>query len=201
MSKEVVTRVTNGVLYDDGTIKIENVRCSYPHFGKPFAMKDEKTGATGDAKFSTVVLLPKKTHTAVKDLIKKVIKDEVAKAKLPIGEDNWFLRDGDRSAKDENTGMFVISAREARRPSVRDKRGDVVDQDKIDDIFYGGCWINILIRPWIQNNSYGKKINASLIAVQFHHDDEAFGEGRIDDEGVFDSVDDNGFDDNNNDGL
>lgn len=198
MSKSVVTKVTNAILYDDGSIKIENVRCSYPHLAKAYSGTNEN-GEAGEPKFSIVTLLPKNTHSAAKDLIKKVIKEEIAKSKLPIGEDGWFLRDGDRGAKDENVGMFVISSRESRRPSVRDKRGDVVDQDKIDALFYGGCWVNVLIRPWVQNNKYGKKVNASLIAVQFHHDDTAFGEGRIDDDGVFeavdDAVDDNGTDD------
>ena len=47
--------------------------------------------------------------------------------------------------------------------------------EESDDVVYGGCFVNVLIRPWKQDNKHGKKINANLRAVQFEKDGEAFG--------------------------
>jgi hypothetical protein len=47
-------------------------------------------------------------------------------------------------------------------------------------VFYPGCWVNTLIKPWFQDHPEGgKKVNANLIAVQFVRDDDSFGTGRI----------------------
>mgnify|MGYP001230954780 CR=1 FL=1 len=52
-------------------------------------------------------------------------------------------------------------------------------------------YVNANIELWAQNNAYGKRINATLLVVQFSKDGEPFGEGgssaSVND---FDSVDD-----------
>jgi hypothetical protein len=40
---------------------------------------------------------------------------------------------------------------------------------------YGGCYVNASIDVWVMDNSYGKKVLASLNAIQFVKDGEAFG--------------------------
>lgn len=195
-TREIVTKVSNAVLYSDGTIRIDNVRASYPHLDKPYA-KADKDGKTPEAKFGIVGMLDKKTHTAAKDLIIKVIKEIEQKEDTKVARDKKFIRDGDDSDKKEYEGYWTVSAREARRPSVRNRKGDPMSEREIVDTIYAGCYVNILIRPWFQNNDFGKRINAGLVAVQFARDGEQIGEGRIDDEGVFESVEDggSGFDD------
>jgi hypothetical protein len=42
---------------------------------------------------------------------------------------------------------------------------------------YGGCRVNAAIKPWPQKNTHGNGIRCDLIALQFHKDDTAFGEG------------------------
>lgn len=201
--RTVVKKVENAVLYSDGTIRIDKIRCSYPHLNKPYAGKN-RNGEDGNPKFGIVGLLPKETHKAAKDLIKEVIEKLSKENDTKVATDKWFLRDGDQSDKPENEGMFTVSAREARRPNVRDRDGSVMDPAEIADKIYGGCWVNILIRPWYQDGvkigaGYGKRMNAGLVAVQFFKDDEPFGEGRINDEGVFDSTGEDGFSDGNSD--
>ena len=39
---------------------------------------------------------------------------------------------------------------------------------------YAGCYVNAIIRVWAMDNEHGKRINASLEAVQFLRDGEAF---------------------------
>ena len=47
---------------------------------------------------------------------------------------------------------------------------------------YSGCYVNVTLDIWAQDNQYGKRINAKLLAIQFDKDGEAFsgGEGYSD---------------------
>jgi hypothetical protein len=195
MARVIAKKVKNAILYEDGTIKIENVRFSYPHVFVP------KEGDKGDLSYSLTGLLPKGTHKDAKNLVKEQIQKVIAGSPKHknVGQNMWFLKDGDMTGKDNNAGMFLVSAREQKRPSVRGKDGTPLSKDD-KDVIYGGCWGHMLIRPWAQDNSFGKRINANLIGCQFLRDDEAFGEGRIGEDEideVFTSVDDDdsGFDD------
>ena len=60
------------------------------------------------------------------------------------------------------------------------KRPTLVNRDKTpiveeDGILYAGCYVNVSIDLWVMDNSYGKKVLASLNAIQFVRDGEAFG--------------------------
>lgn len=177
------------VLRSDGKIRIDWVRFSYPHLRKPYAGDDG-----GEPKFGIVGLMPKKTHRAAKDLIKEVIDDLLAANKVKaIAPDKKFLRDGDHSDKDEAHGCYTVSARETRRPLLRDRRNEPIEPEEADSEIQPGYWGTILIRPWWQNNKWGKRINAGLSAVQVVAEDETFGEGGISDEELDDALD--SFDD------
>jgi CBS domain-containing protein len=116
-----------------------------------------------------------------------------------LASDRKFLRNGDTMGRAEFKGMYVLSASESNRPHLRDRRAAKVEPENADQMFYGGCWANVLVRPWWQNHQkYGKRVNAGLAAVQFLRDDEPFGEGRISDDDVDDTFapvgdDDSGF--------
>lgn len=53
---------------------------------------------------------------------------------------------------------------------------------------YGGCYVNAVVRPWLQDNQFGRAVRCELIAVQFAGEGEAFGEGEVDLTGVFGAV-------------
>ena len=214
MAKErtVVKQVKNAILYSDGCIKLENVRASYPHVGKPGENESDSEDAEGNKKivlkYGITGLLPKKTHVAAKDLCKSQIVKLMTDNEVKIPAHCWFLKNGDESEKETNHGMFTVATSENRRPTARDSRGRVIDDiEKIEEMFYGGCWVNIMIRPWyfngtVKNSSkkYPKRICCGIVAVQFVKNDDPFGEGRINDDGVFDAVDDDeSFDDDNDD--
>lgn len=190
-TREVVTKVTNAVLFSDGLIRIDNVRASYPHLAEPYAGKRDD-GTPGRLTFSIVGLLPKDTHKAAKDLCLKRIQQLLDENKVPkVAADKKFIRDGDLSDKPENEGMWTVSAREDRRPAVRGPGNRVLTPDEIPDVIYGGCYVSILIRPWFQNSTdWGKRVNSGLVAVRFMRDGEPFGEGRIGDEDVDDMMGD-----------
>lgn len=186
-NREIISKVTNAVLYSDGLIRIDNVRASYPHLDKPWSGEEGQ-----EAKFSVVSLLDKGTHKAAKDLIVKRINEILKENKTEkIASDKKFIRDGDQMAKPECENQWVVSARESRRPSVRGSDNEVLTPDEILDTIYAGCYISVLIRPWFQNHAkFGKRVNAGLVAVRFRRDGEPIGEGRITDDDIDDYMDD-----------
>ncbi|MFU3805798.1 ssDNA-binding protein [Pseudomonas aeruginosa] len=188
MAREIVKKVKNAVLYSDGCIRIDNVRASYPHLDKAWAKNESDR-----PKFSITGLAPKETHGEAKKLLVEEIDKLLTSSKIgKLASEHKFVRNGDDSGKEEAEGHWIIKASENpdRRPSCRTPRGTVMTPDEIAEKIYPGCWVNIFVRPWAQNNQHGKKINANLIAVQFVRDGERFGEGSIDDEDVWDELDD-----------
>lgn len=191
-------RGKNFVIYNEGIIRIDNVRFSYPHVDKPWKKESDK----GQAKYGLVGLMPKETHEEAKVAIAKIMKQMAKDAKITVASNMKFLRDGDANTgmddddddKSENTyaGHYFVSARETNRPTLRDKTGKkldpIEDAEKILELFYGGAWGHMLIRPWIQNNEHGKRINAGFQGAMFVKDDKAFGQGRIDDSGAWADV-------------
>jgi hypothetical protein len=203
MAREIQKRGKNFRRYTDGTILIENVQCSYPHLFHP------KAGDKGDLSYSMTSMLPKSTHkeaaSAVKELMMEIENGD-PKIKGKIASDKRFLKDGDKSGNETYKNCWIVTAREKKRPSVRDRDKTPMSKDDADKI-EGGVFVNVLIRPWGQNNDYGKRINANLIAVQLVKDTGVrFGEGRISEDEIdetFDSYDDDddngGFEDDDDD--
>lgn len=196
--RKVVKQVENATLYSDGTIRIDNVRLSFPHIGTP--QDNENDDGKTVKKFGVTGMLPKKTHNAAKDLIKAVIVKLIEDNETKVAKDKWFLLNGDDKEQEEYAGHFVVSTSESKRPTARKRDGSAMTPDEADEIFYGGCWANIFIRPWYFNGkakggkTYPKRVCAGLVAIQFVRDDEPFGQGRIDDDGVFDEVEGDDFD-------
>lgn len=195
----LVKEVPNAKLYKDPSgqhlIRIDNVRLSYPFLGTP----SEDTNDDGEKvkKWRVVGMLPKATHQAAHDLIaseiEKVIKENDAK----VPKANWFLADGDEKEGAEMADHWLVTASDGKiRPKCRDRKGQVIDDiAKIDEIFYGGCWGHILIRPWFfggkakdSTKTFPKRVPAGLNAVVFLKDDKPFGTGRIDDEDAWTDV-------------
>lgn len=176
---------------DDGTVLIKNVRGSYLHIF-------EKWGKDDDPKekwrYSGKFLLDKTTHAEeIKALQQYLIKQQQEWFKGKIGTANLFFKNGADSGKEEQEDSWVVSASESRRrPQVLDKDKSAITAD--DDKVYSGCYVHVLIRPWKQENSFGKKINANLVGVQFARDGERFGEAAIDASEAFDDESEGGSD-------
>lgn len=100
--------------------------------------------------------------------------------------------DGSKKKYDGWSGMFYISSAQDGTSYV-----PVVNRTKVPvkpgnaQFPYSGCYINGSITLWLQNNSYGKRINANLLTVQFVRDGEAFGGGeRVDPDDEFEALGD-----------
>lgn len=199
--RTVVKKGKNFVEYSDGTLRIDNVRFSHPHIDKPYAGKTDD-GKPATPKYSVVGLLNKKTHVEAKDACVRMIDRLLKENKLErLASDKKFIRNGDDGDKPEAFGHWTVSAREERRPGVRDADNSKMRDDaEIREKFYGGAFGTILIRPWYQSNTYGKRVNAGLSAIQFVKHGEAFGEGRISDDEIDDTFESHESDDDDANG-
>lgn len=168
---------TVAVIYEDGHVRIDNVRLSYPHLATP------QEGDDGSKKFGATFLLDKDIHSETAEVLKDLAAKTAKNAKVKVPSSKYFIKDGDEefSDKPECENMFVISAREKKRPVCRDADKEEIDVDDIEEILYGGCYVSALIGLWVQDNKYGKRVNANLRSIKFIKDGEPFGAERIDD--------------------
>jgi hypothetical protein len=91
-------------------------------------------------------------------------------------------------------GNVFISARSSRQPQIIRADGTVVDPSNTMELravaskVYGGCYVNAVIKPWLQQNAQGIGVRCDLIAVQFAKDGKSFGVGSADVTGMFGQV-------------
>lgn len=178
--REAVKKVENATLFNDGTILVKNVRCSYPHLFKPYTspkFPDQKP------RFGINMLLPKATHAAALAMV-KARNDEIVKAaKVKIAAGKSYVEDGDESNDGNEAGSWVLNAKSDRKPKVRDRDKSVIDSADADKI-QGGYWVNVLIDPYVSTKY--TRLGCDFQAVQFVREDELFGKGAIRDEEVDD---------------
>jgi hypothetical protein len=151
-------------------INIPNARLSFPNL-----FKTSVFGGVDTEKFDATFILDKDEHAEtileIQTAIKALAKDKL-KGKVP-DDDRVCLKDGDETERKEQQGCYVIKASSKKRPFVLDR-----DQTPLvaeDDKPYAGSYVNGIITLWVQNNAYGKRINASLDGVQFSAHGEPFG--------------------------
>jgi len=102
-------------------------------------------------------------------------------------QDKTCLHNGDTKATYAGfPGNMFVPARNPLRPTVvdRDKTPLVASDGKP----YSGSYVNAVLELWAQDNKYGKRINATLMGVQFYADGEAFSGGGVASDDDFDDV-------------
>lgn len=166
------------------TIKIQNVRLSFPALFEPKKGPEE----TSKPAYSATFILDKKTNAAdikaINDAIDLLVK-EAFKGKRPP---KVCLRDGSEKPDLDGYGPGVVflSARNAQRQMVVDNMK--LPMEATDTRMHAGCYVNAVIRLWAQDNKFGKRINASLGPVQFFRSGQPFGEKAVDANEVFDAI-------------
>lgn len=137
----------------------------------------------GDLHYSATFLVSptSPTHTLLQNTINSVAEErwkEKAKAVLKTIEGNnqkCCYYPGDLKEYDGFAGMYALSAKRSEKsghPKVVDQKRH--DLSREDGKPYGGCYVNAKVDIWAQDNEYGKGIRATLIAVQFLRDGDAF---------------------------
>lgn len=222
----VVKKVKNGALLSNGLIRMEKVRLSFPHLEK--AYKGKNDGDDKKPAFGVTSMLHKTDdnplntdHVELKGLIVEVMNKMMEENEVKkLASDRKFIRNGDDSSRVEYEGYWTVSARELKRPVVKNKKGETIavedeeDRDAIKEMFFSGCYATVLIRPWYQDGvkvgaGFGERLNAGLVAVQFFSDkgERLSGDGISEDDvnesmgGMDDDEAGGGFDDDDDDDL
>ena len=151
--------------------------------------KTEQYAGEDTEKYAATFLIPKsdtKTVTAIEQACKQALVEKYGEGKVPKGF-KMPLVDGDDKEYQGYDNCVCIKANTKNRPTLvnRDKT-PIVEED---GILYGGCYVNASIDIWVMDNSYGKKVLASLNAIQFVKDGESFGT-KSDGADDFDDLDD-----------
>ena len=161
-------------------VQLKDVRLTFPVLFEP-----KQVNGQGDPKFSAAFLFPK-THPQKAEIERGIV--EVAKAKwgekygdvlksLKAG-DRLCMHDGDaKSEYDGYAGMYFINASNKIRPLVID--GNRAPLTASDGKPYSGCFVNAIVELWSQDNQFGKRVNASLLGVQFLRDGDRLAGGSV----------------------
>jgi len=102
-------------------------------------------------------------------------------------DNNCAVKDGDeRDNVDENyEGKIYVSAKSFKQPRILSSEGEecrepeeTIEGDPVEGkLPYGGCYCNVSIELWGQNNDKGKGLRANILGLKFVKDGEAFGGG------------------------
>jgi hypothetical protein len=76
-------------------------------------------------------------------------------------------------------GKVWFAAKNKNRPQIIKSDGSVatneMEAQALARKMYGGCYVNVALRPWIRLTNRG--VSCDLVAIQFAGDGEAFGDG------------------------
>ena len=154
---------------------LQDVRLAFPTIWKP-----EQFNGTGDPKFNCAFLFPpdhparKLLSDAIRAVAAEKWKDDAPGYLKALAADNKLcLVNGDRKAEyDGYPGNYYCNASNKARPSIKNR--DKTPLVEADGKPYGGCYVNGIVEVWAQANAFGKRVNASLMGIQFVRDGDAF---------------------------
>lgn len=168
---------------------IKNVQIAFPALAEPQAIGDGEPAYGG-----RFVIDPKRT-----DIVGDLDAAMAAEAKAKWKEDGdavlaMLVEEGKvafekkpyRSKKTGKVyagfeGMYNLGARTPAnkpRPTAFDEYGnELTSKNEIEQKIYSGCEVTAKIEIWAQDNSYGRRINCSLLGVMYAGEGERFGGG------------------------
>ena len=174
-----------------GRVMLKNVRLAFPNLFEPTTV-----GGEGEPRYNAMLILPP-DHPQLPEIKSKMLavakdkwKDKAPAIYTSLEKtDKLALHDGDTKAQyDGCAGNFFISAaaQQSARPTVINT--DRTPLTERDGKVYAGCYVNVSLDFWPQDNKYGKRVNAQLRGVQFARDGDSFAAGRPADSDEFDEV-------------
>lgn len=170
---------------------LKNVRLAFATIWNP-----EQVNGQGDPKFNCAFLFPP-DHPARKlmsDAIKQAAKEKWGERadehlKKCVADFKICLQDGNRKSEYEGyPDNYFVNASNKARPPIRDRDGKTVLVEA-DGRPYSGCYVNGIVDVWAQDNKFGKRVNASLMGLQFVGDGDAFSGGGVAAEDDFEQLD------------
>ncbi len=174
-------------------LTLTNVRLAFPQLFEAKTVNGE-----GNPAFSSSFLISPKDPQIkmIQAAVETVARERwgekwEAMLKTIRAADKTCLHSGDlKSNYDGFEGMMFVASRNTLRPLVVD--GNKTPLVAEDGKPYAGCYVNARIELWAMDNNYGKRINATLLGVQFYKDGDSFVGGGVASADDFDvvSVDD-----------
>lgn len=170
-------------------IVIKNARLSFPNLFKASSYEGS------EPKFSAALILDRKENAAdikaienaIAEQVKEHFKGNTKALKGTCLRDGAEKVDPDGEFKDGyGPDVVFVSASNRNRPQVVDRNKSPLTAE--DGKPYAGCYVNAVITLWAQNNNFGKRVNANLLAVQFAKDGEPFGDSKVNVDEVFDDL-------------
>lgn len=169
-----------------GKLRLENVRLVFPSIFEASQSRDSKGNPQGDPRFNCGVLIDPK-NPGLKEAEKLMISvatkkwgDKAMKVLTAIkAKDNLCVHDGDTKDTDkypEYAGMKYMNAYNRDMPTIIYK-GKVIEVD--NGKFYSGCYVNVIVDFWAQDNEFGQRINANLAGVQYVSEGERLSGGGV----------------------
>lgn len=172
-------------------IVLTKVRIAFPHIKEPQVSKD-----SGRSMYNAVFLVAP-DHAGYIQFMQKVGELALAKWKEKTADvmniinadakkrcyvdGNTKINQSTFKVYDGYAGNIAISANNKNPPQVFDAQGKQVDPNNTmvykaeSGKIYGGCYVNAVVKPWIQQNDHGVGIRCDLVAIQFAADGESFG--------------------------
>jgi hypothetical protein len=172
-------------------IRLENVRLTFPQLFEP-----KQVNGQGDPKFSASFLLPR-DHPQLNAVAAAITEAATEKwgaktadaLKTLKAADRLAVHDGDAKADyDGYAGSVFINASNKIRPLVIGPQREPLAAS--DGKPYSGCYVSAIIDFWAQDNQFGKRVNASLLGVQFTRDGERLAGGGVAAADDFDAIPD-----------
>lgn len=186
---------------------LSNARLSFPHLIEPQRSKTAK--GEDYISYNCDLLLPaedaglQRLMKAIGKLAEEKWKEHAANVLNLINQERknrCYGRGEEKVNKktfqpyDGYAGQMYVTANNSKQPQVIDADGKTVDptntmmtQHHMRQL-YGGCRVNVAVKPWAQNNEYGRAIRCELVAIQFAGDDTPFGEAETDASSMFGKI-------------
>ncbi len=86
-------------------------------------------------------------------------------------------------------GMLYIGGRSTDvPPDMYNQRGERIDPDNAiadNPTLYAGCYVNMAVKLWLQDNTHGRAVRGELVALQFVKDGEPFASHKVDTSSMF----------------
>src|SRR3990167_3361045 len=161
-------------------VHLKEVRLTFPQL-----FEAKQVNGQGEPKFSAAFLIPR-NHPQLAQVSAAIQEAADGKWGAKAGDmlkqlkaaDRLPVHDGDGKSDYEGyAGNLFVNASNKIRPLVID--GTRAPLTASDGKPYSGCYVNAIVEFWAQDNQFGKRVNASLLGVQFVRDGERLAGGAV----------------------
>lgn len=120
------------------------------------------------------------------ETLTKLLKGMDADRRGILNGDEYTDDQGD--VREHYEGVWYVKATSDRKPKLKNRRGDELDEEEAEDLIRSGYWAVMYLHFYCVSNKDkgGNGVFATLDALQFFKKDEAFSAAGIDDEDIDD---------------